>query len=192
MNVLTIDIDYAFSPMISTYDDHVIGSRISLEEQKNILLGKGFTEPEINHKKFTDLVNVFNNFRSNAKVVLITHHHQILDHIPLHEDINLQNIDHHHDIFYPDWHELEKLDEGNWVYHLSKTNKLKKYTWFKNSDSEPYCDCLDLNFEFRQLVDLSIKHVTKPELIVLCSSPHWTFDYNNTLMKKMAGEDDDN
>ena len=190
MNILSIDIDYAFSPTISLYDDFIVGSRIDYEEQQDILSANNCCSPKLNKKKFNKLKKILKNFK-NTTVVTIEHHHEIINHIFLFKNLHIQNIDHHHDIFYPDWHELEKLDEGNWVYHLSKTNKLKKYTWFKNSDSEPYCDCLDLNFEFRQLVDLSIKHVTKPELIVLCSSPHWTFDYNNTLMKKMAGDNED-
>ena len=33
-NVLSIDIDYAYSPTISLYDDHIEGSRISLQDQQ--------------------------------------------------------------------------------------------------------------------------------------------------------------
>ena len=33
MNVLTIDVDYAFSPSISEYDDFVRGSAIELDLQ---------------------------------------------------------------------------------------------------------------------------------------------------------------
>lgn len=183
-NILTIDIDYAFSPDIASYDDYVIGSRIDITEQKKILLKKGFGAPRLNKQKFETIVNIYNKFKSKAKVVTVTHHQEILKHIHC-DDLNLQNIDHHHDIFYPGWHELENLDEGNWVYHLSQAKNIKEYTWFRNADSENFTADLDLNFKFKQIYDLSVHYVVKPDLIVLCNSPHWTLDEDNVLINKI-------
>ncbi len=185
MNVLTIDIDYAFSPSISIYDDYVIGSRISFESQKSILNEEKLPEPKLNIEKFNDIKKVLNYARPNAPVISIEHHHEILDYIPKKIKVSLQNIDHHHDIFYPDWHDLDQLDEGNWVYHLSKTNQLEKYTWFKNNDSEPFCNCIDLNFDFSQYLEIKEKYILMPDIIILCSSPHWTYDVDNLLIEEL-------
>ena len=188
MNVLTIDIDYVFSPYISTYDDYVIGSRITIHEQKKILLNHGFENPKINEKKFKNLKNIFKNiFKSSIPIKLIQHHHEAIKYIPKKEEIILQNIDHHHDIYYPDWHELDKLDEGNWIYHLSKSHNLKRYDWFKNNDSEPYCNCISLNFDFIEYLELKSKYVLNPDIIILCSSPHWTYDEKNLIIDTLIG-----
>ena len=50
-NVLSIDIDYAYSPSISAYDDHVEGSRISLGEQQKIFSDLCLPEPAVNKEK---------------------------------------------------------------------------------------------------------------------------------------------
>lgn len=187
MNVLTIDIDYAFSPSIAIYDDYIIGSRISIESQKSILNKKKLPEPKLNIEKFDSLKKILKLVKTNAAVISIEHHHEILNYIPKNRKVLLQNIDHHHDIFYPGWHNLDELDEGNWVYHLSKTNQLEKYTWFKNNDSEAFCNCIDLNFEFNQHLEIKEDYVLIPDIIVLCSSPHWTYDVDNLLIKKLLG-----
>ena len=51
MNVLSIDIDYAFSPTISVYDDFVEGSRITLDEQNKIFQQNQLPTPEVNQEK---------------------------------------------------------------------------------------------------------------------------------------------
>ena len=184
MNVLSIDIDYAFSPTISLYDDFIVGSRIDYEEQQNILKVNNCCSPKLNKKKFKKLKKILKNFK-NTSVVTIEHHHEIINHIFSFKNLHIQNIDHHHDIFYPGWHDLELLDEGNWVYHLSKLDKLKRYDWFRNKDSENFCNSIDLNFEFKEYFDLKVNYLLKPDIIFLCSSPHWTSDINNLLTNKL-------
>ena len=198
MKVLSIDVDYAFSPAISSYDDYIVGSRIDYLEQQKILTERGFSKSMLNYSKFNqiELLNYskFNQIKkilsyfSKVKIVTIEHHQQIIDHIGHANKLDIQNIDHHHDIFYPGWHELETLDEGNWVYHLSKTNKLKSYTWFRNKDSEDLSNEVKLNFKYLEVFDLHIKKIVKPDIIILCSSPHWTFDSENILIKKLMEE----
>ena len=104
--------------------------------------------------------------------------------IKSHKNITLQNIDHHHDIFYPGWHDIDNLDEGNWVYHLSQVCKLKEYTWFRNVDSEDFCK-IDINFIFNEIFSLDLNQIKKPDIIVVCSSPHWTCDVENSLINKL-------
>ena len=58
MHVLSIDIDYAYSPTISVYDDYVEGSRVTLEEQKAILSDLNMPTPEVNLEKIEMLKEV--------------------------------------------------------------------------------------------------------------------------------------
>ena len=48
MNILSIDIDYAFSPTICDYDDYIEGSRISLAEQNEINRKLNLPRPKVN------------------------------------------------------------------------------------------------------------------------------------------------
>ena len=192
MNVLTIDIDYAYSPSISEYDDFVIGSRISLDQQKTILKENNCAKPVVNLQKFNQLCSIFNLFRKEATIFTVQNHHEIMNYLNTDEDLYIENIDHHHDIYYPGWHDLGSLDEGNWVYHISKTGKLKRYTWFRNKDSELFCSTIDLNFQFIQHDVLKIEYITKPDIIVLCGSPHWTLDTQSSLLNILIRGNNDN
>jgi len=50
------------------------------------------------------------------------------------DEYNLINIDHHHDFHYG--RDLNDLNEGNWLYHISNVFKNKiNYTWISNPNS---------------------------------------------------------
>ena len=128
-NILSIDIDYAYSPTISVYDDYIEGVRISEEEQELILQKHNVPKPICNPEKIKVLESVIkNNINLNAPIILIENHDQILDFLPSDRKLSIYNFDHHHDVYYPGWHSLDTLDEGNWVYFLKDKNVLE-YIW---------------------------------------------------------------
>ena len=51
MKILSIDVDYAFSPDITKYDDYVKGSSISTKVEWEKLRQLGFHKPRVNQKK---------------------------------------------------------------------------------------------------------------------------------------------
>jgi len=122
------------------------------------------------------LTYIFKNIDTNKDIVFSNDHDAIYT-LFKHgfDEINLVNIDHHHDYAY---NVLDKVNEGNWLYHLSKIYKIN-YQWICNNDSEhmrlrdykkylkkySYSNCLsdvrELNFD----------------LYFMCSSP----DYNNSI-----------
>ena len=185
MNVLTIDVDYAYSPSISAYDDFIVGSSISIEKQKEILIAKQCVKPTLNKQKLSQIIAVLDKFNDDTKIVVVQHHHEIINHLATCSDLYIENIDHHHDIYYPGWHNLDILDEGNWVYHVSKTGRLKRYTWFRNVDSELYSSTIKLNFDFIQKDDLDVNCISKPDIIVICASPHWTLDTEGAVINQL-------
>ncbi len=169
MNVLTIDVDYAFSPSISEYDDFVRGSAIDLDLQLQQLDRLGFV-PKLNEEKFCELISVVSKLDKSVDYRKITHHQEILNFLP---DCNVTifNIDHHHDIFYPGWHDKEILDEGNWVYHLKTCDG---YFWIRNHDSEDAPEH-DLPFDVRELCMTDfLSSFPFFDLVIFCASPHWT------------------
>jgi hypothetical protein len=78
------------------------------------------------------LTYLFKNINTNKDIVFSNDHINIY---PLFKsgfnEINLVNIDDHHDYFY----NHDELDDGNWLYHLSKIYKIN-YQWICNNDSE--------------------------------------------------------
>jgi len=173
MNVLSIDIDYAYSPTISAYDDFIEGVRISVEEQEKILEHHNVPKPVCNPAKMHNLEVVLkNNIKPNAPITIIENHNQILDFLPDDISFSIYNFDHHHDIYYPGWHSLDTLDEGNWVYFL-KDKKINSYTWIRNEDSE------DMNFILSELdFDIeeryTIENMPMFDSVVFCISSRWT------------------
>ena len=180
MNVLTIDIDYAFSPSISEYDDFVRGSAIDLDLQLNQLKRLGLT-PRLNEDKLDELISVVIKLKKTIQLRKITHHQEIIN-VLTDRYVTIFNIDHHHDIFYPGWHDKEVLDEGNWVYHLKKCNG---YFWIRNPDSEEAQEHT-LPFDVKELYmrDL-LSSFPSFDLVVFCASPHWTNAKGEDIVDKL-------
>ena len=131
-NVLSIDIDYAYSPSISAYDDYVEGSRISLGDQQKIFADLCLPEPVVNKEKLEVIKSVVTKtVRASTPVHIIDHHHDILAYRPENKELTIYNFDHHHDVFYPGWHTMDVLDEGNWVGHLQDHN-VRDFYWIRN------------------------------------------------------------
>ena len=71
MKILSIDVDYAFSPDITKYDDYVKGSSISTKVEWEKLRQLGFDKPRVNQKKLNDLLSVFDSVVGNSKDCLL-------------------------------------------------------------------------------------------------------------------------
>ena len=184
MNILSIDIDYAYSPTISLYDDFVVGSSITPEEQIDRLKKSGLPMPSVNPEKFSQLKNVVSkHVTKKTKIFSAANHHAILDSLPT-LPLNIYNIDHHHDIFYPGWHDREKLDEGNWVSHVPN---LLSYTWFRNLDSENLDQSVSLNFDYKELYLNPETNMPDFDVFFCCFSPHWTGPSGKKYTEQLLG-----
>ena len=172
-NILSIDIDYAYSPTISVYDDYIEGVRISEEEQELILQEHNVPKPTCNPEKIKILESVIKNkINLNAPIILIENHDQILDFLPNNKQLAIYNFDHHHDVYYPGWHSLDTLDEGNWVYFLKDKNILE-YIWIRNEDSENMdFDLPELDFSIEERYN--IENMPMFDLVFFCISSRWT------------------
>jgi len=89
------------------------------------------------------------------------------------DEYNLINIDHHHDFHYNQ--NLNILNEGNWLFHLSNVFKNKiNYTWISN----PHSSYLEL-MEFKNLksfvFDHNINYIKQKKFdkIFICCSPEF-------------------
>ncbi len=181
MHVLSIDIDYAYSPGIEMYDDHIIGSCITVTEQKKINRDLNLPPPKLNSEKLKYVKNIFNIREENAPIIIIKHHHQILEYLPS-TPFHLYNVDHHHDIFYPDWHDIKILDEGNWLSHID-SNLIESYTWIRNKTSENIDRSVLIPFTYRELINPDLRILPSFNKVFICISPHWTgeTDFSSVL-----------
>ena len=174
--ILSIDIDYAYSPTISIYDDFVEGSRVTLEEQDKILSKLKMPKPEVNLEKIKLLKEVVKKKTTpRTPVIICEHHDEIMNYLPRDEKFSIVNFDHHHDVYYPGWHEKEVLDEGNWVYHLDNESIIK-YTWVRNADSENLDRIIKLDFEMEEVLEPNIDEFPSFDMLFFCASSHWTGD----------------
>ena len=111
------------------------------------------------------------------QIIFIETHQQILKYI--HKSEKIVNIDHHHDIGYPDFNgkiHVPPINEGNWVGYLTINNKLKEYIWIHNEDSEfeiqssKMLQRLD-RFNFSSSLDF-IKNLSFSKIIICNSFDH--------------------
>jgi hypothetical protein len=174
LNVLSIDIDYAYSPTISKYDQYVEGKRISQKDQDKIFKDNNLPAPKCNQEKLDYLKTIVKKkLKKSAPIVIIENHHEILSFLPK-RPIKIFNFDHHHDIFYPGWHSPNHLDEGHWVLFLDKSS-IVEYTWIRNFDSEDLeFDVSNVGFSVREIFNFEISKVPEFDIAFFCVSPRWT------------------
>ena len=93
-------------------------------------------------------------------------------------DLEIVNIDHHHDLGYIEDDTFEKCNCANWAYYLFKQGKLKRYIWLNNVNSDimpphRHEDC----FSSQHFCDIEvsdyIQQFGKPDKIFLCLSSPW-------------------
>ncbi len=141
MTVTTIDFDIIMAPAIESYNDLIS------EEQGMTQLCKqypyfNYAEADLYIYEYLTrfLIAISKKIDAN-KIYFISNHelaYEIL--INLKEPFELINIDHHHDInYFDEWDKpIIMPDDGNWVKALFDRNKITKYTWIGNPNSNIY------------------------------------------------------
>ena len=187
-NVLSIDLDYIAEPYIQLYSK--IQNDYSVEKQ----WGDVFSDPalvsnnfDINPNNVIYALDTFSCSLAKCKnVVFGITHDSILFELEDKDNLNIVNIDHHHDIMYPGGMELDlKYDivyEGNWIGHLHEKSKIEKYVWIKNENSYGlHKDCPTTMRWESHLKENSPLFEMIPDLIFVCLSPayipkfHWVY-----------------
>jgi hypothetical protein len=189
INILSIDIDYAYAPSISLYDDDVTGSRICFDEQMKLLYKAGFDKALVNKQLLEQISQLLADCNRSTPHSKIQHHHEILELLPASENYTIYNIDHHHDVSYDDWHDEGQLDEGNWVEYAFENTNLKEYIWIRNQTSENLHQ-RHSRPEIKEII-LAKDHPNnalyfpKFDHIIFCSSPHWTFGSGEIIIDEL-------
>lgn len=174
MNILSVDIDFLFRDMnlIQKYFDVDLSPIRSWKVVNWKTKGKKF-EPDAGSAKFLNIL-INKSLHSGTKVVRIEEHNEIIKVLEENNcvDSDVYNVDYHHDISYSNDNN-DKLTIENWVTKGRDLGLIKKYNWICQDDS---CRCEHgaINHTMTSWKDLDFDYVPKMDLIVLCTSRHFT------------------
>lgn len=182
MKVVTIDFDIIMSPSIEFYND-LVGIEDPL---------KDFVE------EFSFLTNlpadlyqyeyltryIIKTIKNVKEVFFISDHKDVIkilqDKIPKDEQIDIINIDHHHDIGYnlDNWKIKTLIHNcGNWVKVAKDKKLINSYTWIKNNNSNPpNQEAYALNYIQKEIFfeDSQLELISKEtDYLILCQSFEW-------------------
>lgn len=201
MKVLSIDLDYIMGPSIDLYQSE-FWNDCAHWRWEDFFENSDIKENELEIDP-SNLLFCYKLFlraikESECEVTFAYDHDNILYELQDLKNIDLINIDHHHDILYHDSEDddgisdsLEKkyqaicnysmINEGNWVAWLQSKNKINSYTWVGNENSfesleeetKNYCNSLIPNFNMKTKENFELKDY-KFDYIFICLSPQYT------------------
>ena len=186
-NVLSIDLDFIAEPYIQLYYNMVTEN--SVEKTWDVvfsnenLIRNNF---DINPDNVIYALDIFSRSLAKCKNVAfgITHD-SILFELEDKDNLNIVNIDHHHDIMSPP-HHIEDLGydivyEGSWIEYLHRKSKMEKYVWIRNENSfHLHINC-PTSLEWSTYLKTEYQYEMIPDLIYVCLSPayipkfHWFY-----------------
>ena len=184
--ILTIDFDIIMYPCIKLYNNEVGGNANPtqlwdyLENTKEIELFLNYDA-----KVLLDIIRLLKiqTQEKHTPLTALEEHQEIIDCLKKFdsfedkESFEITNIDFHHDIWYRDEDKndivsFDKYNCSNWLGYLYLTDKTKKITWYKASNS----DCLLDEKIIDNMVNISkIPYLFKEDFdaIYLVKSPQW-------------------
>lgn len=176
---LTIDFDIIMAPTIEMYNALACSEADGWERivEKNPLLGLSYPSIEIFNKIIDYFKFLYDQGFNGQDIHIIENHHEIVPLIK--EEINLINVDHHHDIAYSDddAFSVKDLNCGNWVKFLKDSDLIHSYYWINDSNSrEPWVgDCekiinKQISIEITSLINL-LKYDSIDKVIICFSAP---------------------
>ena len=179
MNVLSIDFDIIMAPSINLYNNMV--PELKWDELLKNLPNLSTTPADLNI--YSDLLRYLLRTIDKTSSIYIAYSHSFIkDYLQYDCDLNITNIDHHHDIFYNIKDTENKLQDcscANWVKYFYDQNKLKNYTWVHNDNS---CDPnFEVNFKYNKIPFREFKFANSYDKYFICLSPEWVPPYYHSL-----------
>jgi hypothetical protein len=186
-NVLSIDLDFIAEPYIQLYYD--MTNEASVEKTWDLI----FSNPaivsnnfDINPNNVIYALDIFSRSLAKCKNVAfgITHD-SILFELEDKDNLNIVNIDHHHDIMSHPSHlpdlKYDIVYEGDWIEYLHKKSKMEKYVWIRNENSYHLHINCPTTLDWSTYLKTEYQYEVVPDLIFVCLSPayipkfHWFY-----------------
>lgn len=188
-NVLSIDIDVFFECneyaeyMFHNLDEDLAWNVINLiAKEKNISLKPNVRALqkvcELIHSKCKKGV-IVENIEEHDEIVKIMENHNV-------KDCNMYNIDHHHDLFHSEGDNSLNLE--NWVVHSKSRGQILNYNWIHRELSELSCDN-PFYYTRTCLGDLDINKIEDIDLVVICTSHHFTPKRYHNIINNILSEE---
>lgn len=120
MKVLSVDFDVIMGPDIDLYNPKV---PVYYTLEQMIAEHPLLTGLRIDFEHYQKLINILLEVSQNVErqnIYVAYSHDAILDFLKNDSDLELVNIDHHHDLGYDKKDNFEKATYANWVYYLFK------------------------------------------------------------------------
>lgn len=177
MNIVTIDFDIIMRPSIELYNDY-IGDTVNITDVINDYPLLGMANADLNIYEYLTryLVKVFKKL-DKKKIYFVHSHEMVVPLVSKYKDINLVNIDHHHDLGYGEKTTAYGMAScGNWAKKLLDLRLLSSYTWVSNPESS----MLPEEFQDREYIqdvlleDYSLDELAdKTDMLIICESFDW-------------------
>lgn len=180
MNVVTIDFDVIMNPSIGLYND-VVGTEFKVDSYFEDFPFMANVPADLNIYEYVTryIVDVFKTLQK-GQIHFIRSHEQIVPLVSKFRDIELTNVDHHHDIGYEleDWSKpiVGKANCGDWVKKLFDMKVIKSYEWVSNDRSDVMPAGIEDIYDVKEthLSDYSlIELAKKTDMLVICKSFEW-------------------
>lgn len=170
---LTIDFDIIMHQSIELYNDYD-GTADEYLSQFDFI----HTVPadlELYEKLTSFLMEQYIN---KKEIIFMNSHDEMIKLTKNQGPFELVNIDHHHDLGYGDnvrWSlPVREVDCGNWVKKMWDLNRITKYIWIKDFQSQdPPIRANQFISEKYFINDNKILEKTEFEKIFICFSPEW-------------------
>ncbi len=184
MNVLSVDFDIIMAPDIGLYNSMVgtshdnsrsIDQRI---KEHPILAG---CRADLNHyqRLIPYILKVTQDLKIEDIRISMTHE-DIKNVLKNMEDVHVFNIDHHHDLGYPQEGENRPKEEhcscANWGEYYFHQGIITQFTWLNNTNSGPVAPAWenDSRITTQLYQETNLETLPKMDKLFLCLSPEWT------------------
>lgn len=193
MNVLSFDFDIIMAPDINLYNPLVGPSKDNSRTVEKIMedfpLLKG-CRADLNHyqKLLTYILDVVKELK--VQDIRISFSHEDIKNVLKDcSDVHMYNIDHHHDLGYPQPEEEESEDIctcANWADYYFNDNTIIDYIWIKNGNSNEHPEYkTDLRVKSFDLGEFDLNQLPKMDKIFICLSPEWVPEMYHPLFYSM-------
>lgn len=177
MNILTIDFDIIMKPSIYVYNDLIATDTPMKEWVDNYSFIANIPADLYIYEYLTRIIM---EVAPQADTYFISNHKSVVDILNKYKNKNLDlvNIDHHHDIGYEikDWNKHITFPNcGDWVKHLMDKGKVKSYTWVNNDNSSYPEKAGAAKYLTRdmELGEFSLTDFPKFDVLIICASFEW-------------------
>ena len=170
MNIVSIDFDIIMAPSIQYYNNFAgpVGDKLFKEQF--------FSNCEADlaiYQKLSEWLYYSVKNSQLLEIIFIESHDSIINYIPQGEkEINLINIDYHHDLGYNGkgkiFKDKDEVNCGNWCNYLITNNLIHSYLWIGDKSSNKWnCD-----YPYHHIKHMNLFNL-KADKIIICLSPEY-------------------